>query len=194
MPGTEAVLWAAAGQQAFQALKLREGAAQRREHLLEVVRQLNGWIRELEFRLEQEAEKPPDAERLRTHPGMGLLTVVVLGPVEGFANGRKVISYLGLIPSEHSSGGRQHFGRLTKQGNCLLRSLLVEAAQSACRYDPELKRDYKRLACRHGWARARGAMARKLAIRLYIMLRDQIDYAEFVRRAFHAGMSGLRLV
>ncbi|MGH9437215.1 MAG: transposase [Terriglobia bacterium] len=114
--------------------------------------------------------------------------------VERFANGRKVASYVGLIPSEHSSGGRQHFGPLTKQGNRLLRFLRVEAAQSACRRDKELKQDYKRLAFRHGWARARVAVARKLAIRLYIMLRDQIDYAEFVRRGSSAGMPEVALV
>ncbi|MGH9328505.1 MAG: IS110 family transposase, partial [Terriglobia bacterium] len=191
-------LWTAAGQQAFQALKLREAAARRRQDLLQLLAQLNGWIQELDQRLEQEGEKRPDVPRLQTHPGVGLLTalatVVVLGPVERFANGRKVASYLGLIPSEHSSGGRQHFGHLTKQGNRLMRFLLVEAAQSACRYDPELKQDYKRLAFRHGWAKARVAVARKLAIRLYIMLREQIDYAEFVRRGSYAGRPGVALV
>jgi transposase len=191
-------LWTAAGQQAFQALTLSEAPARRRQDLLQLLAQLNGWIQELEQRLEQEAEKRPDAQRLRTHPGIGLLTalatVVVLGSVERFANGRKVASYLGLIPSEHSSGGRQHCGHLTKQSNRLLRFLLVEAAQSARRYDPELKQDYKRLAFRHGWAKARVAVARKLAIRLYIMLRDQIDYTEFVRRGSYAGRPGVALV
>jgi len=191
-------LWTAAGQQAFQALKLREPAARRREDLLQLVTQLDGWIQEAEHRLEQEAGKRPQVQRLRTHPGVGLLTalamVVVLGPVSRFANGRKVASYVGLIPSEHSSGGRQRFGHLTKQGSRLLRFLLVEAAQSACRWDPEFKQDYKRVAFRHGWARARVMIARKLAIRLYIMLRDQIDYAEFVQRGTSAGMPGVALV
>lgn len=191
-------LWTAAGQQAFQALKLREAAGRRRQDLLQLLGQLNGWIQALEEDLEKEAEKRPEVGRLQTHPGVGLLTalatVVTLGEAERFANGRKVASYLGLIPSEDSSAGRQRFGHLTKQGNRLLRFLLVEAAQSACRWDPELKQDYKRLAFRHGWAKARVAVARKLAIRLYIMLRDQIDYAEFVRRGLHAGMPGVALV
>jgi transposase len=190
--------WTAAGQQALQALKRREAASRRWEDLRQLVTQLNGWIQEAEYRLEQEAEKRPEVQRLRTPPGVGLLTalatVVVLGPVERFANGRKVASYGGLIPSEHSSGGRQRFGPLTKQGNRLLSFLLVEAAQSACRWDPEFKQDYKRVAFRHGWARARVMVARKLAIRLYIMLRDQIDYAEFVRRGSSAGMPGVALV
>ncbi|MDE3179817.1 MAG: IS110 family transposase [Acidobacteriota bacterium] len=189
-----AKLWTVAGQQAFQALDLREAPARRRQDLLQLRGQLDGWIQELDERLKEEVEKRPEAKRLQTHPGVGpltaLATVVVLGPVERFPHGRKVASYLGLIPSEHSSGGRQHFGHLTKQGNRLLRFLLIEAATSACRCDPELKQDYKRLAFRHGWAKARVAVGRKLAIRLYIMLRDQIDYTEFVRRGSHAGMPG----
>lgn len=60
--------------------------------------------------------------------------------------------------------------------------------------DAELRRDYKRLAFRHGWAKAQVAVARKLLIRLFILLRDGMDYAEFVRRGSHAGLPGLRLV
>ncbi|MCJ7501724.1 MAG: transposase [Acidobacteriia bacterium] len=65
-----------------------------------------------------------------------------------------------------------------------------EAAQSASRCDPGLKRVYRRLAFRNGSASAKVAVARKLIIRLYIMLRDQIDYEEFCRRGSHAGMLG----
>jgi len=191
-------LWSRAGQAALKELKLGEGLGRRRQDLGQLIQQLNGWIGELDQRLGQEAEASAPARRLMTHPGVGpltaLATVVVLGPVERFASGKKVASYLGLIPSEYSSGGRQHFGHLTKQGNRLLRFLLIEAAQSACRYEAELKQDYGRLAFKHGWAKARVAVARKLAVRLYTMLRDQIDYAEFVRRGSLAGMPGLRLV
>ena len=114
-----------------------------------------------------------------THPGVGPLTalgtVLVLGPVERFPDAKHVTSYVGLIPQEASSGGRQRFGHLTKQGS---------------RFDPTLRRTYRRLAFRKGSASAKVAVARKLLIRLYIMLREGIDYAEFVRRGPHAGMLG----
>ena len=136
----------------------------------------------------------PDAQRLMTHPGVGPLTalgtVLVLGPVERFPDARHVTSYVGLIPLEASSGGRQRFGRLTKQGNGLLRFLLVEAGQTASRLDPGLRRAYRRLTFRKGRASAKVAVARKLTIRLYIMLRDKIDYEEFCRRGSHTGMLG----
>ena len=110
--------------------------------------------------------------------------------MDRFSEVRQVTSYGGLIPAEESSGGRQRFGHLTKQGSRLLRFLLVEAGQSASRLDPGLKRTYKRLTFRKGKSIAKVAIARKLIIRLYIMLRDQIDYAEFCRRGSHAGMLG----
>jgi transposase len=166
--------------------------ARRREDLLRLRAQLNQWIKELDPRIAQEVARRADAQRLMTHPGVGPLTalgtVLVLGPVERFPDAKHVTSYVGLIPREHSSGGRQRFGHLTKQGNRLLRFLLVEAAQVASRLDPGLRRGYRRLAFRKGAASAKVAVARKLLIRLYIMLREGIDYAEFCRRGSHAGM------
>ena len=185
-------LWSEAGQKALQKLPLREGMERRRADLLRLVRQLNTWIRELDRRIDQEVAQREEAQRLMTRPGVGpqtaLATVLVLGPVERFPDDRHLTSYLGLIPQEESSAGRQRFGHLTKQGNRLLRRQLVEAAQTASRYDPQLRRAYRRLVFRKGRPVAKVAIARKLAIRLYIMLRDKIDYPEFCRRGSHAGM------
>jgi transposase len=182
------------GQEELKKLPLREGRARRRADLLALRAQLDRWIAELDERLAQEVARRPDAQRLLTHPGVGPLTalgtVLILGPVERFPDAKHVTSYVGLIPQEESSGGRQHFGHLTKQGNRLLRFLLVEAAQTASRFDPTLRRAYRRLTFRRGRASAKVAVARKLAIRLYIMLRDQIDYEEFCRRGSPAGMLG----
>jgi transposase len=185
-------LWSEAGQKELKKLPLREGMERRRADLLRLVGQLNTWIQELDRRIQLEVAQREEARRLMTHPGVGpqtaLATVLVLGPVERFPDDRHLTSYLGLIPQEESSAGRQHFGHLTKQGNRLLRWLLVEAAQTASRYDPQLRRAYRRLVFRKGRPVAKVAIARKLAIRLYIMLRDKIDYPEFCRRGSHAGM------
>jgi hypothetical protein len=87
-----------------------------------------------------------------------------------------------MIPSEYSSGGRQRLGGLSKQGNPFLRFLWCEAAVHAVRRDPELQRFYRRKLAQKGLGKARVAAARKLGIRLWIMLRDRIDYEEFCRR------------
>jgi transposase len=110
----------------------------------------------------------------------------LLSALDRFADARKLASYVGLIPSEHSSGGRQRFGHISKQGNAFLRFLLVEAGQSAVRGDEELGRYYRRLSLRKHRALAKVAVARKLATRLYWMLRANQNYAQ-LRKARYAG-------
>ena len=100
-----------------------------------------------------------------------LAFVLTIGPVSRFQRGKQVVSYLGFNPSEESSGGRQRLGSISKQGNSMVRYLLVEAAQTASLYDPELRRDYQRLNFRRGRGVAKVAIARKLAVRLYWKLR-----------------------
>jgi len=111
-----------------------------------------------------------------------LATEVFLGDPGRFVDGKVLSSYVGLIPGERSSGRRQRLGKITKQGSPLLRFLWCEAGTHAVRRDPELKRFYRRKLVQKGLGKARVAVARKLGIRLWIMLRDKIDYEEFCRR------------
>ena len=179
-------LWNHAGQQTLRTLPLALHAGVQRDTLLALYPQLQSPIRELDRAVEQQAEQRPQAQRLMSHPGVGsitaLATEVFLGDPRRFADGKAVASYVGMIPSERSSGGRQRMGRLSKQGNALLRFLWGEAAIHAVRRDPELRRFYRRKLVQKGLGKARMAAARKLGIRLWIMLRDEIDYPEFCRR------------
>jgi transposase len=178
-------LWTAAGRAELEKLELLPYAAMRRQRLLAGLEQQESEIAGLNRQVEEEVKRRPAAVRLMTHPGVGPVTalamVLTLGPARRFANARQVGSYFGLIPSEHSSGGRQQLGRISKQGNSFLRFLLVEAGQTAARYDPELGRFYRRLAVRKHRALAKVAVARKLAMRLYLMLREDWDYAQLCK-------------
>jgi transposase len=102
---------------------------------------MNPTIEELTAAVEQEAKKRPEVLRLITHPGVGPLTalafVVIIGTPTRFPCGKQIGSYVGLIPSEDSSAGHQRLGHFSKQGNTLLRFLLVEAAQAAVRCDSD---------------------------------------------------------
>ena len=126
-----------------------------------------------------------------THPGVGpntaLATEVYLGDPTRFADGKAVGSYVGMIPEEKSSGKKWRLGKLTKQGNTMLRFLWCEAARHAVRHDAELKRFYTRKLAQKGLGKATVAAGRKLGIRLWIMLRDEIDYDEFCRRGRQCG-------
>ena len=85
-------------------------------------------------------------------------------------------------PSEESSGGRRKLGAISKQGNTMVRWLLIETVHHAVRQDAELRQDYQRLKFRRGHAVAKVAIARKLAVRMYWMLRTGADYAQLVRK------------
>jgi transposase len=179
-------LWSVAGQNALQALPLPPYTRQRRTELLSLYVQLQKRIQALDKEVEAQARQRPQARRLLTHPGVGavtaLATEVFLGDPSRFATANQVASYIGMIPCEHTSGKRQRLGKLTKQGNSLLRYLWTEATMHAVRKDPELQRFYRRKLIQKGMGKARIAAARKLGIRLWIMMRDQIDYEEFCRR------------
>jgi transposase len=184
-------LWSVRGRAELESLPLDRWTQRRRQELLQLLDQLDGSIRELQAAVEQQARQHPGAALLMTHPGVGPVTslayVLTIGPASRFARGKKVASYLGLNPSEHSSGGGQRMGSISKQGNSTMRWLLVEAGQVAARHDPELRRMYQRMKFRKGSAIAKVAIARKLAVRLYWMLRSQSDYAHLVRMPGSSG-------
>ena len=118
-----------------------------------------------------------------------LAMVLTLGPAERFGSAKQVGSYFGLIPSEASSGGKQRLGRISKQGSSFLRFLLVEAGQTAARLDPQLKRFYRRLATRKSRGVAKVAVARKLATRMYLMLREHWTYAQLCQAVMQVSPS-----
>jgi len=178
-------LWSVRGRAELESLALLPWASRRRQDLIATLERLDRSVGELDEAVEAAAQQREEAVRLMTHPGVGpvvgLAFVLTIGRVSRFPNSRHLVSYLGLNPSEHSSGGRQRLGAITKQGNSMLRWLLVEAAQTTARYDPELRRVYQRLKFRRASGVAKVALARRLAVRLYWMLRAQVDYAQLVR-------------
>lgn len=178
-------LWTRAGQRALRELKLEGWAACRRQDLLAMMAMLDQQIGKLDIAAERAAREHAEARLLITQPGVGPITalafVVTMGDVSRFPRGKQVASYLGLIPREYSSGGKQHLGSISKQGNRFLRMLLVEAAQSACKHDEGFRKEYLHRCHRKPKGVAKVAAARKLAIRLYWMLRTHTAYPEIVR-------------
>jgi transposase len=178
-------LFTAKGRKELEGLALGPWASYRRQELLRMFDEMAAATAQLDVAVAQAAKSQPLAARLMTHPGVGPVTslafVLIIGPVERFEHSKQVVSYLGLNPQEHSSGGRQRLGSISKQGNPMMRSLLVEAGHTAARLDPQLQRVYQRLKFRRGAAVAKVAIARKLAVRLYWMLRSTADYAQLVR-------------
>jgi transposase len=169
-------LWSAKGRAELEGLNLGEWARQRRRELLELLDRFGPRVEDLNQAVKVQAEQRADCRELMKLKGVGPVTslayVLTVGPVGRFQNSRTLVSYLGLNPGEHSSGGRQRLGHISKQGNQMLRWLLVEAGHNAAQFDPELRRKYQRLKFRRGGAVASVALARHLAVRLYWTLRQ----------------------
>jgi transposase len=184
-------LFSEQGRAQLEKLALAPWASRRRHDLLELLDRMNPTIEELTVTVEQEARKWPEVLRLMTHPGVGPLTalafVLIIGTPERFHRGKQIGSYIGLIPSEDSSAGHQRLGHISKQGNALLRFLLVEAAQAAARCNPDWRRRYVRLAMRREKSIAKVAMGRRLGVRLYWMWRNGCEYSQSLEFGSYVG-------
>ena len=178
-------LWSKAGEKVLSQLPLKPWASRRRQDLNQLREMLSAQIDLLDQAVVQAAQKNEKARLLMTQPGVGPITsmafVLTMGDVSRFPRGKQVASYLGLIPREFSSGGHQRFGPISKQGNGFLRMLLVEAAQVAVRCDPQMRQEYLHRCHKKAKGIAKVAAARKLAVRLYWMLRTNRAYPEVVR-------------
>lgn len=185
--------WTNQRRRQLEALPLTGWDAQRRKDLLALLDELDARLRPLDQAVKKAAAENSDACLLMTHPGVGpivaLAYVLTIGDWQRFPRGKQVASYLGLIPSEASSSSKRRLGHISKQGNALMRCLLVEAATIAQRYDASWHRQYVRLSMSKHHGVAKVAIAHKLSVRLYWMLRSGNDYEHIKERGSHARQS-----
>ena len=185
--------WSAKRRQAIEALPLEGWSAQRRKDLLDLLEVLDKQIEPLDEAVLKAAEDDAQAALLMTHPGVGpvvsLAYVLTIGDWRRFPRGKQVGSYLGLIPVEDSSADKRRLGHISKQGNTMLRWLLIEAATKAQSKDASWHRQYVRLSMQKHHGVAKVAIAHKLAVRLYWMLRSGQNYTQVMERGSHAGQS-----
>lgn len=175
-------LWSAEGRAALASLPLEPWTHRRRHDLLNLLSMLDGQLEDLNIAVTQVAEQYPEVTLLMSQPGVGAVTALAfaltIGDVRRFQRSRHVASYLGLIPREYSSGGKQRMGGISKQGNRLMRFLLVESANIAVRFDPVFRKEYLHRCRQKHFTVAKVAAARKLAIRMYWILRTQTPYPQ----------------
>jgi transposase len=186
-------LWSAQGRMALNRLALEGWTAQRRSDLLRLLALLEAQVAPLDQAVSRAAAAHPEARLLMTQPGVGPVTalafVVTIGEARRFPRSKQLASYLGLIPSERSSGSKRRLGAISKQGNVFLRTLLVEAAQSVVRCDPGFRKEYLHRCHHKPKGVAKVAAARRLAVRLYWMLRTGTPYPQIVHTEGSPGHS-----
>jgi transposase len=133
-------------------------------------------------KLEVIGKTDPRITRLRTIPGVGPRTAEILvaciDDPHRFENGRQVSAYFGLVPKQHQSGETDRNGRITKRGNPLARTILVECAWASLRYNPWAKGVYERICGKQKTRKKKAgiALARKIAVIAWAMLRDEQDW------------------
>ncbi len=150
------------------------------------IRLLEQNIRDTERQLTAAVHRLPQATRLLTVPGIGLLSATALvafvGPLDRFRSGRRFSSSLGIVPQEHSSGRRRHLGAITKRGDPYLRTLLIHGARSAllaasrAKHPDRLQAWAMRIKQRRGHNCAAVALANKLARIAWAVSVHQTNY------------------
>lgn len=183
-------------QKLLKAVSMSEVASIRSLHLFSLVAKLDEQIEELDGWLKKKADQDESVQLLLTQKGVGYLTALAtvhtLGDVSRFPRlSKQIVSFAGLDPVEKSSAGKTRFGSISKAGSRLLRHQLGLAAQIASRSDAKLKSFYKRLSKKKPKPVAKTATARKLLVKLAIMLRDEITADEFDRRGRTVGNARL---
>jgi transposase len=133
-------LWSKQGRPKLEKLALAPWASRRRQELLELLDRLNPSIDELTAAVEQEAHKRPEALRLMTHPGVGPITalayVLIIGTTARFPRGKQIGAYIGMIPSEESSGDKTTAGAHHQRRQFLIALLASGGSPSSCTYQP----------------------------------------------------------
>lgn len=186
----------AAFQDVLKAVELDEAGTLGRLQLFSLLAHLNGQISELETWLRAKAEANTQVQLLLSQKGVGYLSALAMvhtvGDVFRFSRlSKQVVGFVGLDPLERSSAGKVRFGSISKAGSPLLRYQLGMSALIATRFDVKLKSFYKRLAKKKPKPVAKTAAARKLLVKLAIMLRDNITADEFDQRGRTVGNARL---
>jgi transposase len=133
-------------------------------------------------KLEAVGKSDPRIQRVQTIPGVGPRTAEILvaciDDPHRFANGRQVSAYFGLVPRQYQSGETDRNGRITKRGNPLARTILVECAWASLRYNPWAKGVYDRICGKQKTRKKKAAVAlgRKIAVLAWALLRDGKDW------------------
>lgn len=150
------------------------------DNFIGLLRHHNTRIEECNKRIEEIARDDPYSRILCTHPGIGYYSAITIigeiGDIRRFHSAKQLTSFAGLNPSVSQSGDHCYLGRISKQGNKNLRWILIECSNITIGYDKELKSYYMKKKLGKGHNKAIVAVARKLLVRIYIMMKHNIKY------------------
>lgn len=154
------------------------------EQIVDEIRHLNDRIEQFDNKIGEEGQKLPGYDNLMSIKGIGTNTAVMLlsaiGDINDFENEKKLAAYFGLVPRVSNSNETVNHGKITKCGDRLVRTALLQCAFIAIKYSPVLRGFYARIKDKRGFAKAIVATARKLLTVVYYTLKNSWYFTDFV--------------
>ena len=150
------------------------------DQYISLLRHINLSVDKTQERIDEFANDEPYARLIQTQPGIGcyasLMIVAEIGDIMRFPSSKKVVSFAGLNPAVYQSGEKCYKGHISKQGSRNLRWILIQCANVAVQHDKRLKSFYMRKKLAKGHNKAIVAVARKMLINIYVMMKYNIPY------------------
>lgn len=173
-------LFGKGGRSYLEGLKLQPSYQRALNGYLTLIDEFSFLIKELNTEIRHESAKDPELVLLTTIPGIGIvlanMILAEIGDINRFLSSSKLASYAGIIPSIHQSGQVNYSGKITKRGSRYLRWAFVEAAHTAVRKDPHIASFYSKIRNKKGVHVAMVAVARKLLVYAYQVLKKKEPY------------------
>lgn len=164
-------------------LKVEEVCKLELRVIVEQIRSLNKSIDEIGEALKDKGKDLPGHKNLTSITGIGDISAAILlntiGDIKDFDDDRKLAAYFGIVPRMHQSNQTCHYGRITKMGNKIARTALVQSTLIAIKYSPYLRNFYMKLKGKKGSGRAIIATARKLLTIIYRTLKNNWVFEDF---------------
>ena len=162
---------------------LTESARFEVEILVEQIRSLNASIKKIDDELEKRGKELKGHRNITSIKGIGdksaSILLSVIGDIQNFPSRKHLDSYFGIVPKVRNSGDVIRHGHIPKQGSKLGRTTLVQCTLIAIRYSPYLRSYYERLKSKKGSGKAIIATARKLLGTIYLLLSEDLMFADF---------------
>ena len=151
--------------------------------IVEQIRSLNNSIDEIGKELTEKGKKLDGHKSITSLTGIGDISAAILlntiGNVNDFADDKKIAAYIGIVPRVAVSNETSHYGKITKMGNKIARTALVQSTMVAIRYNPYLRKFYLRLKAKKGSGKAIIATARKFLTIIYRTLKNKWVFEDF---------------
>jgi transposase len=162
---------------------VNEGAKLELEVIIEQIKKLNEGISKLENEIKTRGSKLKGYDSITSIKGIGensgTILLSAIGNINDFENEKKLAAYFGIVPTVRQSHGTLHLGKITKQGNKLARTTLVQCTLVAIKYSSYLRAFYERLKSKKGSGKAIIATAKKLLYIIYDTLKNDRVFEDF---------------